>query len=124
MLDSMHARDHSDWHRMAASEGVNATDCPFDCTDAPEDGPAPYAWVFNPNLGYEYPVFSAAQARTYARTLAERLGRAVTVRIDRTGAVEAVDVPELPEWVACVHGLSADLCADPVGHYPPDTYED
>jgi hypothetical protein len=119
----MHAQDHSDWHRLARAEGVNAWDCPFDCTDYPEEdqGPPVFASVFNPNLGGEYPVFSANQLAAYAETLAIRLGVPVQVRM-ADDTIRMVEAPPEPEYVECPHGLSADLCQDPFNHYGPDQY--
>jgi hypothetical protein len=93
--------DHREWHALAAEEGVNPWDCPFDCyPDGPFDAddvpPAPYALIHRPSIDgrgdfnwadmYTYPVFSRVQARRYAATLAERTGRAVRVEVVREAA--------------------------------------
>jgi hypothetical protein len=85
------ADDHRDWHELARSEGVNAWDCPFGCIDRNEweEFPALYAtvWYFVPGGTSKepvgYPVYSRAQARTFAQVAAARSGRAARVEIAR-----------------------------------------
>lgn len=39
---------------------------------------------------------------------------------DRLRALGWQDTTRQPEPELCEHGLSADLCADPITHYPPE----
>lgn len=119
-------QDHRDWHTQARSEGVNAWDCPWDCTDPAElfdgedDAPGPYAYILNPNLRGEYPVFSERQMAVYAGVLAGRLDAPVQVRLAADDSIQMVQPPPEPEFEECPHGLSLALCADPFNHYGSD----
>ena len=82
---------HAEWHRNARKP-MGLFTCPWDACD-------PGEWAeFDPE-GY---------AEAYARWEAAE------------AAYAELEAEAEAEYRQCVHGMNADLCADPVTHYGPD----